>query len=113
MEKPQPLLNHLGHLAAECRKKGGITEQWIVLRNVYFCGEDPIAEIKKWADSEGLHASFNYRVYSPADSIVDSVTFLPKKITGTWSAPIRSGRRFTTFRCPEKLGIEIVRFSFC
>jgi hypothetical protein len=70
-------LNHLGHLAEEVREKGGLTEQWLTLRNVYFRGDDPIEQIKRWAKSEGLHASFDYEEKSLTYVKVRSVSFFP------------------------------------
>lgn len=72
-------LNHLEYLALDARTKGGLTERWDALINVYFRGDDPIGQIKEWAKTEGLHASFNYLEYSPTHCVVESVTFLPLK----------------------------------
>jgi hypothetical protein len=75
------LLNHLGHLALEVRTKGELTQSWVVLINVYFRGDDPIGQIKKWAESERLHASFNYSEDSYHTRVVESVTFSPFSLT--------------------------------
>lgn len=71
--------NHLGHLADEVREKGGLTVEWVMLRNLYFRGDDPVGQIKTWAKSEGLHASFDCEEECITPIKIRSVYFYPRR----------------------------------
>ena len=55
------------------------TEEWYVLRNSYFSGENPIEDMQAWADANSIDLLIRYKERSLHAVIVESVTFLPRK----------------------------------
>jgi len=70
-------MSSLNHLAIEIRTKGGMTVPWWELRNVHFRGDNPVGDIKEWAQKENLNASFDYLEQSFTHCVVQSVFFRP------------------------------------
>jgi hypothetical protein len=63
----------------EVNRTGSCRLEWSIIRNVYFRGDNAIDDIKKWAEKNGLHTSFDYLEESPTHVKVRAVTFLPKQ----------------------------------
>lgn len=71
-------LNALGHMAAEAKKKGALTVPWYEIINVYFRGANSKQAVEKWAEENGLHASFDYKEQGLKSEVIHSVTFFAK-----------------------------------
>lgn len=72
-------MHDLESILEKVRNGGRVIVDWPIVRNTMFRSENPIKEIKDWAEQNGIAVIISNREESLTHRIVENVTFLPKR----------------------------------
>ena len=72
-------MSYLNQIIYDVKTNGESTENWLMLKNVCFRGENAIKRLELWAKENNITVKYEYSEKSFTHHVVETVTFLPAR----------------------------------